>query len=401
MMMFVLAAGLFAVAATATADEPQKTDAAGQNPGEMKVKLIGPHKSDENFEVVSTGSVKVFYMEGWKDVAQKIADKTDACVKSALALISIEPQGACEITLRPVALAQGELAGSMQSTDLNGKITSCPAAVPEGGAANYSADSLEARQNIMSATANMCAMDLLLAQPDAAASNPRWFLDGITGYLRLTIAGELTGNDLAAVKQLYDIQYADKILEHYRDKLMNWTGPTQSDWAYGAGSAQMFIEIEKKFGAEAVKKIGDGFAKAEKADRDSLVKIISDATGADFLDFLAKYEAPKYPQLGVGADLEYKGPGIRVASVMPNTSAATAGFQEDDIIVKVNGKEVNALADVQAIMKELGVGGELKATVKRGDEEVEITATIGEPAFNFPPDPEPPKPEPDKPADKY
>jgi len=402
LMMLFLVAGMLISVAPAFADEPQKANPPAQKENQsIKVQLVRPHQPDENFQAIEAGSVKVFYMEGWKDAAQKIAEQTDKCIKAALAYISMEPQGTCEITLRPITIQEGALAGSEISTDMNTKIVAFPMAVPEGGADKYSTDSFETKQNIMSAASYMCTMALMLAQPDAATSNPRWFLDGISGDLRLKMAGELAGNDPDMAGKLCPLQYYDKILEHYRDKLLNWDFDTQNDWAYGAGCTQMFIEIEKKFGAEAIKKIVAGFANAQKTDKDSLVKIINDAIGADLVEFLSKYEAPKYPQVGVGADKEFKGPGIRIVSVVQNSAAAKAGFQAEDIILKINGKEVNALVDLQAIVKEAGVGGELKAHVKRGDKEIELAATIGEPAFNFPPDPEPPKAEPDNPADKY
>lgn len=402
LMMLFLAAGLLILVAPAYADEPQKANPPEQKPDEgIKVKLIAPHQKDENFQVISAGNVKVFYMEGWKDAAEKMAEQTDECIKSALGLVSIEPQGTCEITLRPITLEKGVLPGSMQSTDLNRRIMSWPMAVPEGGAADFSPDALETKRNILSAASHTCTMAMQLAQPDAAASDPRWFVEGLSLYLSSRIAVQMAGNDAANVKELYNMEYSDKILEHYRDKLLDWNTPSDGAWAYGAGCAQMFVEIEKMFGADAIKKIGSGFAQAEKVDKDSLVKIINDAIGADLIEFLGKYEAPKYPQLGVGADAEYKGPGIRVASVMPRTAAAKAGFAADDIIVKANGKEINAVADLQAIVREVSVGGELKANVKRGDKEIELTATIGEPAFNFPPDPEPKKAEPSNPVDEY
>jgi hypothetical protein len=411
MRLFILGAALvmFALCATltaATAEEQKAPEAQPQQQDAgVKVVRVAPHQPGEDFQELTVGNVNVFYMEGWKDVAKQMAEKTDALIKSTMALTGIKPQSTCEITMRPVKVS-GEIwsVGAESSIDLDKKIVTWPMAVPEGDAANYSFDSIDSLYNILHASFNTCEMQINLARPGAITKEPLWFVRGLTLYLMNKAAHELTAKIPDKTANIFYMDYPDKYLEHYKAKLLDWHTPSAddlADMAYRVGCMQMFVEIEKKFGPEAIKKIGEGFAKAEDTDNATLVKIISDAIGTDLVEFLNKYEAPKYPQLGVQTNREYKGPGVRVSAIMSESAADAAGFAEGDIIVSVNGKAIASKADLVAIVKEAGVGGELKAHIKRGDQEMDLTATVSEPTFDFPPDPEPPKPEPDKPADKY
>jgi len=387
MLAAIVMAWAICVSRAAWAEENQP--APKQDDGGFNLRVVWPPQPGEKFESVTMGNVKVYYMEGWKEAAEKFAAKADESVKSSLALIGVAELGTCEFTMRPIKLAEGEVPGGAQTTDLNKKVMSYPFPVPEGGEKDFSVDTLDIKRFILWAAMYTCVMDMQLAQADALASNPKWFVEGLSSCVQMKLAATLAGADST---KLISMEYSDKILEHYREKLLNWNQLTQHDWAYGAGCMQMFMEIEKKYGAEAILKIGQGFVKAEKADRETLVKVINEATGGDLADFLTKYEAPKYPQLGVGTDSTFKGPWLLVTGTMPNSAAADAGFAAGDIMLKGNGKDLNSAADLQALVKELGVGGVLKVTVKRGETEVEVTATIREPKFNFPPDPEPAKP---------
>jgi hypothetical protein len=380
---------VWAICVSQGAQAEENKPAPKQDDGGFNLRVVWPPQPGEKFESVTVGNVKVYYMEGWKEAAEKFAAKADESVKSALGLIGVEPLGTCEFTMRPIKLAEGEVGGGAQTTDLNKKVMSYPFPVPEGGEKDFSVDTLDIKRFILWAATYTCVMDMQLAQPDALVSNPKWFVDGLSSYLQMKLAATLAGADST---KLVSMEYSDKILEHYREKLLNWNQLTQHDWAYGAGCMQMFMEIEKKYGAEAILKIGQGFVKAEKADRETLVKAINEATGGDIVEFLKAYEAPKYPQLGVETDSTYKGPGLLVTGTMPGSPAAEAGFGAGDVIVKCNGEEMDSAAELAALVKKLGVGKELLATVKRGETEVEVTATIREPKFNFPPDPEPAKP---------
>jgi len=69
--------------------------------------------------------------------------------------------------------------------------------------------------------------------------------------------------------------------------------------------------------------------------------------------------------------------GAKITGVMPRSAAKKAGVQKDDIVLSVNGKRTkNRVALVQQIRK-YKPGDEVKLKIKRGDEELELTAALG------------------------
>ena len=74
--------------------------------------------------------------------------------------------------------------------------------------------------------------------------------------------------------------------------------------------------------------------------------------------------------LGVEAE------GVLVNDVMPDTPAEEAGFEAGDVIIAVNGKDVEDVADVRRLVGREKPGSELKFSVRRGDEELSLEARI-------------------------
>ena len=70
--------------------------------------------------------------------------------------------------------------------------------------------------------------------------------------------------------------------------------------------------------------------------------------------------------------------GAAIQSVQENSPAAEAGLQPNDIITHINGEKITGYAQLSQYIREAGVGGQLKLTVFRQGETVEITVTIGE-----------------------
>lgn len=67
-----------------------------------------------------------------------------------------------------------------------------------------------------------------------------------------------------------------------------------------------------------------------------------------------------------------------VSTVAPNTAAARCGLQPEDIIVKYDGEEIAKFQDLTEITKRHDVGDKIKIEIKRGDEFLELEATLGE-----------------------
>lgn len=70
--------------------------------------------------------------------------------------------------------------------------------------------------------------------------------------------------------------------------------------------------------------------------------------------------------------------GAAIQSVQENSPAAEAGLQPNDIITHINEEKIIGYAQLSQYIREAGVGGQLKLTVFRQGETLEITVTIGE-----------------------
>lgn len=71
-------------------------------------------------------------------------------------------------------------------------------------------------------------------------------------------------------------------------------------------------------------------------------------------------------------------PGVLLVSVTPGSPAAKAGLKRGDIVLKVADKAVNQAAELAATIRAAQAGDKLTLTVQRGDEERELTLTVGE-----------------------
>jgi serine protease Do len=69
--------------------------------------------------------------------------------------------------------------------------------------------------------------------------------------------------------------------------------------------------------------------------------------------------------------------GALVAGVSPAGPAARAGFAEGDVILKVNGREIERMRDLPLIVAEMPVGRAAEVTVWRHNREVSLRPVIG------------------------
>jgi len=79
----------------------------------------------------------------------------------------------------------------------------------------------------------------------------------------------------------------------------------------------------------------------------------------------------------LGVSLEPSELGVKIAQILPNSAAAKAGFKVNDAIVSVAGKMVTDPDALITTIQRYKVGDIVTLKVKRGDEEVEIKATLG------------------------
>lgn len=79
--------------------------------------------------------------------------------------------------------------------------------------------------------------------------------------------------------------------------------------------------------------------------------------------------------LGIGTE-DREGGGVRVTQVLEEAAADKAGLKVDDVILAVDGKELENREAWKALMAEQAPGFKLKLTVLRDDEEIEIEVEL-------------------------
>ena len=82
--------------------------------------------------------------------------------------------------------------------------------------------------------------------------------------------------------------------------------------------------------------------------------------------------------IGTFPDFAFEGPGVKVASVTPNSPAEKAGLQAGDVLVRLDGKEVADLRSYSAMLKELAPGQVVKLLVRRAGADREVSVTVVE-----------------------
>jgi serine protease Do len=70
--------------------------------------------------------------------------------------------------------------------------------------------------------------------------------------------------------------------------------------------------------------------------------------------------------------------GVRVTSVVPGGPADRAGLRVDDLIVRIDDQDITGAEVLRAVISASSPGQEVRLLVRRGREQVEITATLAE-----------------------
>jgi len=97
-------------------------------------------------------------------------------------------------------------------------------------------------------------------------------------------------------------------------------------------------------------------------------------------------EAPGLGRGFVGLVLveEPDGGGVRITRVIPGSPADDAGLKKDDIIAAVDGRSVNSVDDVRSALADRSPGDRVTFSVRRDDQEEEVTVTLGRRAEALP-----------------
>ena len=107
----------------------------------------------------------------------------------------------------------------------------------------------------------------------------------------------------------------------------------------------------------------------------------------DVASQLVAHQKVQHPFLGIGyrdaiaaieAGQGFNGPGVLVTTVSPNTPASQAGFQSNDILVAVDGVEIENGATLGGLIQGKHVGQQVQFSVRRGSQTLTLTATLEE-----------------------
>jgi len=80
--------------------------------------------------------------------------------------------------------------------------------------------------------------------------------------------------------------------------------------------------------------------------------------------------------LGVMPDYAYNEEGLKIEIVRAGGTAEKAGIKDGDVIIKMDGKGIMSIEDYMSVLQELNPGDEVKISVKRGEEVLELTAKM-------------------------
>ena len=69
--------------------------------------------------------------------------------------------------------------------------------------------------------------------------------------------------------------------------------------------------------------------------------------------------------------------GVGVTQVIKDSPAEKAGLRKDDVILRIDGENVNSVRKLNRLISEMAPDHNVKVTVSRGGAEQEVTATIG------------------------
>jgi serine protease Do len=83
------------------------------------------------------------------------------------------------------------------------------------------------------------------------------------------------------------------------------------------------------------------------------------------------------PSGALGVQLENDDQAARIAQVMPDSAAQKAGMQAGDRVVKVNDKKIGGRQELVETIRGYMPGEQVRVVIRRGEEEVTLTITLG------------------------
>jgi len=211
----------------------------------------------------------------------------------------------------------------------------------------------------------------------------RWFREGVASFAGYAAAEELRA-DLGPEAATLPFQHPYSSLARVRTSLFSWhqfSDGKLNDDNYDASLGLLFL-IENRFGKGSVRKIVEGSRSLQYVDGKALTDLINKTFHTDLAKLVEDF---RYPRLGLGMDnltpalALNKGlpvDGALVTRIVPYTPAAVAGFENNDVIVAVNGRPVTNRYDVETALLAAAGAREAVMTVARGNSQQDLTVDV-------------------------
>lgn len=81
--------------------------------------------------------------------------------------------------------------------------------------------------------------------------------------------------------------------------------------------------------------------------------------------------------LGIEMDLSYEGPGVKVREVEPETGAARAGLEPEDVVMRLGEQEVNGGFELSTALQRMQPGERVELAIRRQGEERQVAVELG------------------------
>ena len=99
-------------------------------------------------------------------------------------------------------------------------------------------------------------------------------------------------------------------------------------------------------------------------------------TGAALAVSCAPVTTKRSVSLGTAVDFNFRGKGVKVVAVVPNSAAEAAGLKAEDIIVAIDSTPVIDIPNYSELLKHYNPGDEVDLTVIRDGEELHFQAVL-------------------------
>jgi hypothetical protein len=100
------------------------------------------------------------------------------------------------------------------------------------------------------------------------------------------------------------------------------------------------------------------------------------AGDADAVEDINVISTPDRVRLGFHPDRTFEGPGVKVTSVVKDTTAEKIGLRKGDVVRELDGVVIATLGDLSGVLARKKHGTPVRVVVRRGEEDVELKGDV-------------------------